>query len=222
MKKSYRKTGEKQPAQAQARAGAKRVPMTDEEKLLQRERLKNTPKSVKEDASGFTARWITDQIAEYGFDPENGPFSELEMKGDPVWVICTECYKAIYDGDWRWPEERKLSTQMIQIAKSKMSHRVRDYLNRDKAKDDLPTSQMTYTQQMQMEEAAGQWDLESNLRDLGYEIAVAAVADNPLFLRYLEVLRDKRCYDLMAEEMGIEESEVRRIERKLLKYLEKL
>jgi hypothetical protein len=194
--------------------------MTDEEKMRQRNRLLNTPAHVKEQASSLAARWITDQLAEYGFDPFDGPFSEKEMKGDAIWIICTECYRAIFDGEWRWPENRKLSTQMIQIAKSKMAHIVRDFNKRDKAKDDLHTSQMTYTQQMRMEEAAGQWEMESNMIDFAYEIAEKAVADHPLFLRFLKSLREYRCYDLMAEDLGLSEREVLRIEKQLLKYLD--
>ena len=214
--------GDMQPEGSDNSSGAKRKPMTEEEVLRQRERLKSTSDRVKDEASKFTARWITDQLGEYGFDPENGPFSEVEMNGDAVWVICADCYKAIWDGDWRWPENRKLSSQMIQIAKSKMAHIVRDFTKRDKEKDNLLTSHMTYTQIQQMEEAAGMWELEYTLRDLGYEIAATAVADDPLMLRYLEVLYELNCYDLMAEKLGMTEREVIKLERKLLKRLAKL
>ena len=220
MKKLCLKLCQSQPASGHSPAGNARVPMTDEEKMRQRNRLLKTPASVKEHASSLAARWITDQLAAYGFDPFDGPFSEKEMKGDAIWIICTESYRAIYDGEWRWPENRKLSTQMIQIAKSKMAHIVRDFNKRDKAKDDLQTSQMTYSQQMRMEEAAGQWEMESDMMDLAYEIAEGIVADNPLFLRYLKSLREYKCYDLMADDLGLSEREVLRIERQLLKYLE--
>ena len=221
MKKLCLKLCQSQPASGHSPAGNARVPMTDEEKMRQRNRLLKTPASVKEHASSLAARWITDQLAAYGFDPFDGPFSEKEMKGDAIWIICTESYRAIYDGEWRWPENRKLSTQMIQIAKSKMAHIVRDFNKRDKAKDDLQTSQMTYSQQMRMEEAAGQWEMESDMMDLAYEIAEGIVADNPLFLRYLKSLREYKCYDLMAKDLGISEREVLRIEKQLLKYLER-
>lgn len=127
MKKLCLKLCQSQPASGHSPAGNARVPMTDEEKMRQRNRLLKTPASVKEHASSLAARWITDQLAAYGFDPFDGPFSEKEMKGDAIWIICTESYRAIYDGEWRWPENRKLSTQMIQIAKSKMAHIVRDF-----------------------------------------------------------------------------------------------
>ena len=221
MKKLCLKLCQSQPASGHSPAGNARVPMTDEEKMRQRNRLLKTPASVKEHASSLAARWITDQLAAYDLDPFDGPFSEKEMKGDAIWIICTESYRAIYDGEWRWPENRKLSTQMIQIAKSKMAHIVRDFNKRDKAKDDLHTSQMTYTQLMKMEEAAGQWEMESNMIDFAYEIAEKAVADNPLFLRYLKSLREYKCYDLMAKDLGISEREVLRIEKQLLKYLER-
>lgn len=200
----------------------KNVPMTEQEKQHQRERLKNLPDSVKESAAIFTTRWVTDQLAEYGFDPVDGPFSEAEMNGDAVWVICTESYKAIFDGLWRWPENRKLSSQMIQVCKSKMAHRVRDYMKRNKDKDNLLTSHTTYTQLMQMEEAAGQWELEANMRELGYEIARSAVGNDSLMLRYLDALYHSNSYDLMAEKLNMTEQEVMRLERKVLKLLDRL
>ena len=220
--KKHLKMSQSLPASGHSPAGNAHVPMTDEEKMRQRNRLLRTPAPVKERASRFVACWITDQLAAYGFDPFNGPFSEKEMNGDAVWIICTESYRAIHDGEWRWPENRKLSTQMIQIAKSKMAHIVRDFNRRDKAKDDLHTSQMTHTQLMQMEEAAGQWEMESQMMDLAYEIAESAVADNAQFLSYLKSLRKYKCYDLMAQDLGLSENEVLRIEKQLLKRLEQL
>lgn len=221
MKKKFIRLGDPHHGKGSAQPGAQRKPMTEEEKLRQRERLKSTPDSEKNEASKMTACWITDQLGVYGFDSENGPFSETEMDGDAVWVLCTACYLAIWNGEWRWPEERKLSTQMIQIAKSKMAHIVRDFTKRDKAKDNLLTSQMTYTQIQQMEEAAGQWEMEVSLRDFGYEIAVAVVGNDALLLRYLEVLYEVNAYDLIADRMNLTPREVYSIERKLLKLLAK-
>ena len=102
MKKLCLKLCQSQPASGHSPAGNARVPMTDEEKLRQRNRLLKTPASVKEHASSLAARWITDQLAAYGFDPFDGPFSEKEMKGDAILIICTESYRAIFDGEWRW------------------------------------------------------------------------------------------------------------------------
>ena len=110
MKSPNLKMCQSLPVSDHGSPGKKRVPMTDEEKMRQRNRLLKTPASVKEHASSLAARWITDQLAAYGFDPFDGPFSEKEMKGDAIWIICTECYRAIFDGKWRWPENRKLST----------------------------------------------------------------------------------------------------------------
>ena len=193
MKKLCLKLCQSQPASGHSPAGNARVPMTDEEKMRQRNRLLKTPASVKEHASSLAARWITDQLAAYGFDPFDGPFSEKEMKGDAIWIICTESYRAIYDGEWRWPENRKLSTQMIQIAKSKMAHIVRDFNKRDKAKDDLHTSQMTYTQQIQMEEAARQWEIENRMMDIAYEIAEDACRQVLLQLLAVLIIVTKFC-----------------------------
>lgn len=206
-----------------------RKKLTPEELLMQQQRnqlrLKAIPDREKEEVSKFVARWISNEIDEsvFGFS-DDGPFSEDAMDGgDPVWTICSECYKDLWDGKWNWPEDRKLSTQLCYMAKSKMLHQVRDYLNRKKTRPELFTSHMTPEQLKEMEETANRWAAENDIRDreLGYSMAAEAVSKNALYLRYLEVLYDWDSYDFIAEKLNMEVVEVVNVEKKMLKFIKK-
>lgn len=221
-----------QPAEAEAEAGKKkRKKLTPEEQRLiqlkkemqaqaNQNRLRSMPKKTKNDAVTFFSRWVTGWLSKHEFTLQQGPFSYTEMNGNAVKVLCTECYLAVWNGDWKWPENRKLSTQMIQVAKSKMGHIIRDYTERNRPTM-LMTGEMTPNQFNEMEEAARQLSIEFNMREEGFTTAKHLVGDNALFLLYLEALYDADCYDLIAVKMHMEVDEVLRVEEKLLKFLEK-
>lgn len=221
-----------QPAEAGADAGKKRRRKLtpEEQKLLQlkkqmqaqenQKRLRTMPENEKNDAVLLFSLWGTGWIIEHGFNTLQGPFSSIEMKGDAVKVLCTECYLSLWNGDWKWPEDRKLSTQLIQVAKSKMAHIIRDYTHRNRPTR-LMTGEMTPGQLKEMEEAANQLTIEFDMREDGYKTAKQLVGDNALFLLYLDAMYDTNCYDLIAEKMHMEVNDVVKVEKRLLKYLQK-
>ena len=228
MRKVPLHPAEAEPAEAGKKKRRKLTP--EEQQLLQlkkdmqaqqnQERLRAMSDKQKNEAVTFFSCWATGWMSEHEFTTQQGPFSYTEMNGDAVKVLCTECYMALWEGDWKWPENRKLSTQMIQVAKSKMGHIIRDYTERNRPTM-LMTGEMTPTQFNEMEEAARQLSMEFNMREEGYITAKHLVGDNALFLLYLEALYDADCYDLIKDHMNMELHEVLKVERKLLKFLEK-
>lgn len=223
-----------QPAEAEAadagKKKRKKLP-PEEQRLLQlkkemqaqenQARLRSMPEKEKNNAVTFFSCWATGWLSEHDMTSQQGPFSITEMNGDAVKVLCTECYLAIWNGDWRWPEDRKLSTQMIQVAKSKMGHIIRDYTERNRPTM-LMTGEMTPEQFKEMEEAARQLSTEFNLREEGFITARHLVGDNALFLLYLEAVYEADCYDIIKDKMHMETvEEVLKVEKKLLKFLEK-
>jgi len=161
------------------------------------------------------------EIHKRKFNLEHGPFSFGAMGGDAIKIISKECCEALMNGEWHWKKGRKLITQLTYIAKSKMGHIIRDYY-RNGCPEVLMESNMTYQQQQDME-AAEQWDMEINMRDLGYDMARKAVKGIPEFERYVEALYDVNSYDFMVNKLGMEsENEVWALERKVLKYLNSL
>lgn len=232
MKKVKRVDGKKvpiQPVEAEAEAGKKkREKMTLEEILEQQDRMKAVPGEEKRKlVKGFSDR-LTRWMYSHGYDRHQGPLSEEELKGNPPDVIFSISYMALWNGDWRWKKDLDLLEQLIIVAKSKMAHIIRKYCNSIRI---IATSRLTYNQQIEMEKAAGvaDWmevadelEIECSMRDWAFGKAIKAVSGNLMFLRYLEVLYDVNDYEFMASRLGIEEKEVIKIERKLLKFLSKV
>lgn len=221
MKTVHYKPAQERPAGGDANAGRKREKLTPEQILHQQARLMALSDKEKNQAMNFVALCITSMITAGNFSlHEEGPFCYEEMNGDAVWVLCSECYEDLWEGRWNWPENRKLSTQMCYMARSKMSHQIRDYLKRVKKKD-IYMSKMDRAQLKEMEKAARKWEDENSLRDLGFKMAFSAVQDKPEYVRYLQALEKFNCYEYIAEELGMEQSEVAALERKVLKFLRK-
>lgn len=198
----------------------KRQPMTPEEKAQQKQRLKSVSEKEKREAMEILSKWITCWLNDHGFDKQQGPFSNIEMNGDAIEVIAPDCYLKIHEGDWRWHKNWKLSTQLIQVARSIMSHIIRDYKKR-LCDGELLACDMTPSQLKKMDEAEKQLTLEFDMREEGFKIAEKIVSDNPQFMLYLEALRDSNCYELIAEKMNMEVKEVLKVERKLLNFIRK-
>lgn len=222
MKTECMKPDELRPAKAKASAGRKSVPMTDEEKQRQRERLLAISEEEKNEAMDFLGRFITKTIKKWGFDLRNGPFCYDELQGEAKDVVSYDSYCAIYYGERRWPEHIDLKTVLCGIAWSKMEHIVKKYAYL-KTHPTYSIDDETIPDKMEslIEKYSGV-SMEMGMRALGIEIAKQAVGDNELFLRYLDALQYANCYDMMAEQMHMTQREVMKVEKKLLDYLANL
>ena len=150
------------------------------------------------------------------------------MGEDVVGRIATECMEALFCGEWHWNPNRELSSQLIQIAKSKMSHIVRTFYNPNTPKLILESRLQTREddegnsdrEKFELDVAA-QWEFEANMRDMGYEMARNVVKDDPELLRYLDAMKELDNYYGIASLMEIPVNKVLKLESRLLKRLEK-
>lgn len=172
----------------------------------------------KEKALKKLARWITYEIVHRGFDLEHGPFSFAAMGGNAVEVISQKCYDALFGGEWRWKPSRELSSMLIQIAKSKMGHIIRDW-HAQGHPDIKRTSEMSYREQVEMD-IARQWEAEANMRELGYDIARKVVKGKPKMMAYVEAVYENNDYRAIAKKLKMTLKEVQDLERQLLSLLE--
>ena len=182
-------------------------------------RLEAVTPQEKEKALKKLARWITYEIVHRGFDLDYGPFSFSALGGNAVEVISQECYDALFTGEWHWKPTRELSSMLIEIAKSKMGHMIRDWHSQDHP-DIRLTGQMSYREEVEMD-VARQWEAEANMRELGYDIARSVVAGNAKMLAYLEALHDTNDYRAIAKRLKMTLREVMELESQLLSLLEK-
>lgn len=72
------------------------------------------------------------------------------MGGDAVEEISEECLEALFCGEWHWKPTRELSSILIQIANSKMSHIIEDYYELDQPEITL-TSEQSFREQAEMD-----------------------------------------------------------------------
>ena len=135
-------------------------------------RLAAVTPEEKEKALKKLARWITYEIVHRGFDLDYGPFSYAAMGGNAVEVISQECYDALFGGEWHWKPTRELSSMLIQIAKSKMGHIIRDWHAQGQPDIKLQSG-LSYREQVEMD-IARQWEAEANMRELHMKDCVAA------------------------------------------------
>lgn len=178
-----------------------------------------TPKE-RERALKKLQRWVHYEIIHRGFNLEVGPFSRAAMGGDAVDVISDECLEALFCGEWHWKPNRSLSSMLINIAKSKMGHRIEDYYEQGMPEFTLISD---YDEDREaIEKGIGaQWKLEAEMRDNGYEIARKAVAKHPELLAYLDAMFKDDTYVGIAIALGTDVEEVLKLEKKLLKLVVK-
>ncbi len=190
------------------------INLTEEEWL----RLEAVTLDEKEKALNKLARWITYEIVHRGFDLEYGPFSYDAMGGDAVQVISQECYEALFCGEWHWKPKRELSSMLIEIAKSKMGHIIRDWYAQG-CPNKMLTGDMNYREQVEMD-IARQYEAEANMRELGYDIARKALDGNPKMLAYVEAVYETNDYRAVAKKLKMTLKEVQELESQLLALLE--
>ena len=182
-------------------------------------RLAAVTPEEKEKALKKLARWITYEIVHRGFDLDYGPFSYAAMGGNAVEVISQECYDALFGGEWHWKPTRELSSMLIQIAKSKMGHIIRDWHAQGNPDVKL-TSELSYREQVEMD-IARQYEAEAGMRELGYDIARKALSGNPKMLAYVEAVYETNDYRAVAKRLKMTLKEVQELESQLLAILER-
>ena len=181
-------------------------------------RLEAVTPEDKEKALNKLARWITYEIVHRGFDLNYGPFSFSAMGGNAVEVISQECYDALFCGEWHWKPKRELSSMLIEIAKSKMGHIIRDWHAQDHPDIKLQ-SELSYREQVEMD-VARQWEAEANMRELGYDIARKALGGNLKMIAYVEAVYETNDYRAVAKKLKMTLKEVQELEKQLLDILE--
>lgn len=186
------------------------------------QRLADVTPDERESALKQLRRWVSWQIIYRGFNKEYGPFSRAALGGDADDIICNECEEALFCGEWHWKPTCKLSTQLIDIAKSKMGHIIEDYYERGQPEYTL-TGDQSFQEEMDMNlELAAQWEFEAHRREMGYDIARDVVKNDPELLAYLDAMYKLDNYYGIASLLGIDVNKVLKLEKRLLSLLAKV
>lgn len=192
------------------------------------QRLAAISSDQKKKALKFLGRWVHHAIFSRGFNLEIGPFSRAAMGGNAVDVICDECLEALLCGEVHWKPGKELKWCLVDIAKSKMGHIIRDYYNRGKPEF---TMIVDYDDEVHDEyknregkekQIAAQWIFEAEMRDMGYDIARNAVKNHPELIAYLDAMYKIDSYYGIASLLDVDVKVVYKLEAKLLGILAKM
>lgn len=184
------------------------------------QRLAAVTPQQREKAFKKLARWVHWEIIHRGYDPEDGPFSFEAMGGNAVDVLCNDCFEALLCGEWHWHPTWELSSQLIEIAKSKLGHIIRDYHRKGKPQF-KSTGDDDYYEQFERTVAA-QLRREENLREMGYEMARDAVKVYPKLVAYIDALYENNNYAAIAKRLRISKPKVMELEQQLIELLENM
>ena len=183
------------------------------------QRLAAISSEDRDKAMRFLSRQVHHEIIVRGFSLDSGPFSRAAIGGNAVEIICEECLETLLCGEVHWKPDQELKWCLVDIAKSKMGHIVRDYYNRGQPEFSLIGDQ-DYRKDVEMDIAA-QWIFEANKREWGYEQAREAVKNHPELLAYLEAMYKDDNYYGIASLLGVKVEVVYKLETKLLGILAK-
>lgn len=227
------------PAEDDPTAGdkAKRVPLTPEQQEARRKKLLKQQQANSRRIDAIAPEkmekilerlgyWITGDIHKKGMSLTEGPFSFDWLGSDAIRVITTYALDVLYEGTWEWPPNRDIYPQLKKIAKSKMRHMIRDWVQ---DQGQIKMDDMTPGQEAEVEVAAGQTDFEELedqmdwemcLRDLVFKKARYKLRKKKEFLAFIDALEEYHTYEYMKDALGMEtEEDVMRLEKEVLKYL---
>ena len=184
----------------------------------EKEKRKQRPEdaSLEEvmEAMDVMSKWITKKL--YG-RTERGALSEAALGEPAVMYFSKMAYIKWASGEWVWPEGISLTTILIRIARSDISHHVKAWLRQGGPEVSAMSDQQTALDVAR--ELAQDLEAEEELKALGYQMAEARVKDNPTYLKYIKAVRELNNYKAIAKRMKMSISAVKALEAELLATL---
>ena len=130
-------------------------------------------------------------------------------------VIAKRTYIKWKSGKWRWKETLSLTTQLIRIARSEMSHIVRDW--KAQGQPELIAASHDEDAQKALDLLAAEEEFDEELKSIAYEKAEKRLKDDPEMLRLLHLIRELNDRRAISKRMKVSIVEVRQMEAELLK-----
>ena len=191
--------------------------------------------------------WVTDEVEGH---TDSGAFSEAYL-GEPARLFFPrKAYEKLKDPNskWTWKEGTQLSTLMINVVKSEMAHKLREYkldgkptvvpassMERDHesgGEDEVknPNSVLEMDADVKRNDFDVMTDMEmleelqrqESRRDRGYKIARAAAKESGdvKLMKYVEAVFENPDYRTISKKMKITQVEVKELEARLIAIFE--
>ena len=217
-----------------------------QKKNKQKAKLKSlsdaTPEELRE-AIKMASYWLTDELDGH---TEKGAFSVMNLGEEARKFFIKRAYIILKDPEckWKWKEDTKLSTLMINVVRSEMGHVLRKYINQDEPdvvyasslkrtthggdEDfDYSNTMLERALEKQRDDNPAKTEMEmleeleryESLRDKGQKIARAAVKGNAMLEKYVELVFELPDYRAISKRMKISIPEVKGLESELIAIL---
>ena len=176
-----------------------------------------SPEEMQE-AMKLASLWLTYKLEGR---TDRGPFSEVVL-GEPARLYFPKrAYMALKSGAWKWKKGLKLSTQLIRIMRSDMHHAIEawkaqgepEVVVASRIEPGVMGAGFIVKPDLELAEDLAAQDYR---RKLGYEIAFAAVKDDPKLTLYVQLVRDLNDYRAIALKMRVSISEIKEMEAKVI------
>ena len=196
----------------------------------------------------LAAFWVTDEVEGH---TESGAFSEAYL-GEPARLYFPrKAYETLKNPNckWKWKEDTQLSTLMINVVKSDMAHKLREYkldgkptvvaassLEREHesgGEDEMknPNSVLEVDPEgyrfadedfMSEMELMEELERDESRRDRGYKIARAAAKESGdvKLMKYVEAVFENPDYRTISKKMKITQVEVKELEARMIAMFE--
>ena len=182
------------------------------QKLKQARQPDDVSQKEELEALDVLGNWLTKKLKG---KTDSGPFSEANPGDIPVKVIAKRTYIKWKSGKWRWKETLSLTTQLIRIARSEMSHIVRDW--KAQGQPELIAASHDEDAQKALDLLAAEEEFDEELKSIAYEKAEKRLKDDPEMLKLLHLIRELNDRRAISKRMKVSIVEVRQMEAELLK-----
>ncbi len=165
-------------------------------------------------AMELSGKWVVKKLKG---NPTNGPFSELVLTEKAAMYFPKLAYMKWASGAWKWKEGLDLPTQFIRIIRSEMSHRLRDWKERNEHEVTPMNNELVARE---VEQAlADELEMEEDLKDLGYANILEYVAAYPKLVVYVNLVRETNSYRAISKKLRITMAEVKELEAEVIKVI---
>ncbi|MBR1781885.1 MAG: hypothetical protein IJ753_00005 [Bacteroidales bacterium] len=202
-----------------------------------------TPEEIQE-AMQMGSYWLTDELEGH---TESGAFAVPFLPEPAIEFFPKRAYLTLSSPDckWKWKEGTKLSTLFINVMRSDMAHKLREFINQDKPnvavgssfeRDDAsedgfddanevleidPEDRRNGFSVKPEMELLEELEREEGIRDKGLKIARAAAkaSGDEMLVKYVELAFSLPDYRAISKKLKITQAEVRELEARLIAIL---
>ena len=165
-------------------------------------------------AMELSSKWVVKKLKG---NPTSGPFSELVLTEKAAMFFPKLAYMKWASGAWKWKEGLDLPTQFIRIIRSEMSHRLRDWKERNEPEVTPMNNELVARE---VEQAlAEELEMEEEMKDLGYANILEYVAAYPNLVVYVNLVRETNSYRSISKKLCITMAEVKKLEAEVIRMI---